>query len=67
MTGDRHGNRHEQGARPQAMPEYKGQCKGENNGAVIAWERVIRCMVQEVVADVVNKRTIVREQMSYQP
>ena len=43
------------------MPEQEGQRKGEDHRAVIARERVVRRMVQEVVADAIDKRTIVWE------
>ena len=46
------------------MPEQEGQCEGENHRTVIARERVIRRMVQEGIADVIDKRTIVRERMA---
>lgn len=41
------------------MPEQEGQSKGKDNRTVVARERVICRMVQEVIADVVNERTIV--------
>jgi hypothetical protein len=46
------------------MPEQEGQCEGEDHRTVIARERVIRRMVQEGIADVIDKRTIVRERMA---
>jgi hypothetical protein len=45
------------------MPEQEGQREGEDHRTVIARERVIRRMVQEGIADVIDKRTIVRERM----
>jgi len=59
--GDGDGDPHQHHAGPQAMPEQEGQREGEDHRAVIARERVIRRMVQEVVADAIDKRTIVRE------
>jgi hypothetical protein len=43
------------------MPEQEGQREGEDHRTVIARERVIRRVVQEGIADVIDKRTIVRE------
>lgn len=59
VTSNRHGDNHQQSTRPQAMPEQEGQSKGKDNRTVVARERVICRMVQEVITDVVNERTIV--------
>ena len=39
--GNRAGNGDKQRARPQAVPEHKGQRKGKADSTVIAWEGVI--------------------------
>ena len=49
------------------MPEQKRQRKGEDHRAVVAWEGVIRRVVQEGMTDILNERTFVREQLTNHP
>jgi hypothetical protein len=46
------------------MPEQESQREGKDHRTVIAREGVIRRVVQEGIADVIDKRTIVRERMA---
>ena len=59
--GNRHPHDHQHQPGPQAVPEQERQREGEYHRAVVAREGVIRRVVQERMADVFDKRTLVRE------